>query len=227
MIELRGVGLTYRKGGKTSVALASVSLKVEKGQFLVLYGPSGSGKTSLLGVMAGLVRPTVGVVRVGARNLVESSDDGLATMRLEEVGVVFQENNLVSEFTAQENVELPLRLRGVAARRAAAEASAVLDLVGLGDLGDRRPRDLSGGQRQRVGIARAVIGGRAVLLADEPTGALDSENAASIYQIFKNLAESGVTVVVASHDAMVQNYSDRSVAVANGSVAERSSSSVH
>lgn len=227
MIELRGVGLTYRKGGKTSVALASVSLKVEKGQFLVLYGPSGSGKTSLLGVMAGLVRPTVGVVRVGARNLVESSGDGLATMRLEEVGVVFQENNLVSEFTAQENVELPLRLRGVAARRAAAEASAVLDLVGLGDLGDRRPRDLSGGQRQRVGIARAVIGGRAVLLADEPTGALDSENAASIYQIFKNLAESGVTVVVASHDAMVQNYSDRSVAVANGSVAERSSSSVH
>ena len=216
MILLRDVNLTFHRRRQEVIALKGINLSIGPGEFCVLYGPSGSGKTTLLSVIAGLIRPDSGQVLVGERDVIGSSDDQLASMRLCDVGVVFQEHNLISEFTAGENVELPLRVRGVAARQASVEAEELLRSVGLGVERESKPGELSGGQRQRVGIARALIGGRKVLLADEPTGALDTENSVNIFELFRVVANSGVTVLVASHDPRIRPYADTVVTIADG-----------
>lgn len=218
MIDLRNVSVTFPDGDETVRAVHDASFSAVPGELVVLHGVSGSGKTTLLNVMAGLQRIGEGAARVAQVDLRTADDAALALMRLQHVGVVFQENNLIREFTAAENVELPLRARGASSAAATAEARAMLEKVGLEKHARRLPRQLSGGQRQRVGIARALVGGRSLLLADEPTGALDTANSLAVFALLRGFADDGVCVVVASHDAHARAVADRSVEMADGRV---------
>lgn len=218
MIELTGATVRHVSDAETVVALNEVTVEAQEGELLVLFGPSGSGKSTLLSVIAGLQRLDDGVIVVDDQDVTAWDDEALARLRLTQVGVVFQDNNLIPEFTSSENVELPIRALGTPPTRARTEARQLLDLVGLGGLEDRMPVQLSGGQRQRVGIARALAGGRRILLADEPTGALDSENSTSVFRLLRQLADNGVTVVIASHDTSVRQYADRVVFLLDGRI---------
>ncbi len=191
-------------------------MKADAGTFTWVGGPSGSGKSTLLGVISGLLEPKSGRVCVSGIDLAGLSQDQLAGLRLNHVGVVFQENNLIKEFSAVENVELPLRAQGVEPKSAVRLAMDSLDAVGLGALANRMPAKLSGGQRQRVGIARALVGGRSVLVADEPTGSLDSANSRAVFGILREAADRGICVIVASHDLEVRDYADRSIQMRDG-----------
>lgn len=216
LIELQDVYVSYAADAETVHALRGVNLKLQPGSFTLLSGASGSGKSTLLNVLAGLQPVGTGKAFVDAIDLTGADDDELARLRLRSVGIVFQQNNLIREFTAQENVELPLRARGYSASEAATEAASHLELVGIGELSGRRPAQLSGGQQQRVGIARALVGGRAILLADEPTGALDSINSRAIFAILRSLADAGACVVVASHDPAAEAFADRTLRMSDG-----------
>ncbi|WP_199712176.1 ABC transporter ATP-binding protein [Kocuria tytonis] len=191
-----------------------------EGEFVGLLGASGSGKTTFVNVLAGLENATAGAVTVAGHDLRALGAAERARLRREDIGVVFQDNNLVQEFTARENVALPLIMGGVRRRDAHAEADDMLDVLGLEGLGGRAPRQLSGGQQQRVGIARALVGGRRVLLADEPTGALDTQNSRAIFGLFAELASTGVTVVVATHDSLIEEYADRILVLRDGRLVE-------
>ncbi|TDL45295.1 ABC transporter ATP-binding protein [Microbacterium oleivorans] len=218
MITVRGARVSFRSGDDTVDALAGVDFDASPGELVLVSGPSGSGKSTLLNVIAGLQKVESGSVQVGGADLNGLSDDDLARLRLEKVGVVFQENNLIAEFTVDENVQLPLRARRIGAQEAATLADAMLKEVGIGELGRRFPRQLSGGQRQRVGIARALVGDRSILVADEPTGALDSANSDSVFQLLRRLSDQGVCVVVASHDETAEGYADRTVQIRDGAI---------
>ncbi len=220
MIELDGVSLSYRSDGETVSVLNQVSFRAEAGTVTVLSGVSGAGKSSLLHVAAGLVVPDSGRVTVMGEQLDRLTDDARARARLVHIGVVFQESNLISEFTAAENIQVPLRARGSGRVEARAEAAKWLRRVGLDGLGSRRPSRLSGGQRQRVGIARALAGGRGVLLADEPTGALDAANSLAIFQLLREIADSGVAVVIASHDSESERFADLRIRIVDGRIHE-------
>ncbi len=225
MIRLSDVSLEYQSAVETVFALRNVDLRVDRGEFLAFTGPSGSGKTTLINVIAGLQRADTGHIAVGDVDVTGASDTQLAGMRLRHVGVIFQDDNLIREFTAEENVELPLRARGMSARESHEAAQSALDEVGVGELGGRSPLELSGGQRQRVGIARALVGGRAILLADEPTGALDTANSQTIFGLMRGLANRGVTVVAASHDLAIRDVADRVIEMQDGRVIEAVSAS--
>ncbi len=220
VIELREVSVAFQDGEEVVRAIDRVSFSASPGDFVLIGGASGSGKSTLLNAIAGLQPLDSGEATVSGVELGRAGESELARLRLERVGVVFQENNLIKEFDASENVQLPLRARGYSAARAAAEAERFLDDVGLGQLGRRRPAQLSGGQRQRVGIARALVGGRSVLLADEPTGALDSTNSRSIFQLLRSLADNGVCVVVASHDSLAEAFATRIATMRDGAMLE-------
>ena len=208
-IDTRGVSLRFTSGPDAVTALEGVTVPFRHGELVAIMGASGSGKTSLLNVVAGLEVPDEGEVRVGEVDLASLDEDARADVRLHEIGLVFQDDNLLPVLTAQENVALPLRARGWSAAEAVGEADAWLARVGLDGMGARRPAEMSGGQRQRVGIARAVAGGRRILLADEPTGALDSATTRDVLGLLRELADDGVCVVVVSHDHVVRDYADR------------------
>ena len=208
-IDTRGVSLRFTSGPDSVTALEGVTVPFRHGELVAIMGASGSGKTSLLNVVAGLEVPDEGEVRVGEVDLASLDEDARADVRLHEIGLVFQDDNLLPVLTAQENVALPLRARGWSAAEAVGEADAWLARVGLDGMGARRPAEMSGGQRQRVGIARAVAGGRRILLADEPTGALDSATTRDVLGLLRELADDGVCVVVVSHDHVVRDYADR------------------
>ncbi|MBX3116655.1 MAG: ABC transporter ATP-binding protein [Cryobacterium sp.] len=216
MVDLSDVSVEFEDAGETVHALSRVSMKADAGTFTWIGGPSGSGKSTLLGVISGLLEPKSGRVCVRGIDLAGLSQDQLADLRLKHVGVVFQENNLIKEFSAGENVELPLRAQGVEPKSAFSLAMESLGEVGLGNLANRMPAKLSGGQRQRVGIARALVGGRSVLVADEPTGSLDSANSRGVFGILREAADRGVCVIVASHDLEVRNYADRFIQMRDG-----------
>ncbi|MDO4239685.1 ABC transporter ATP-binding protein [Micrococcus sp.] len=215
-IDTRGVSLQFTSGPEVVTALAGVTVPFRHGELVAVMGASGSGKTSLLNVIAGLEVPDVGQVLVGEDDLVSLSEDARADLRLHEIGLVFQDDNLLPVLTARENVALPLRARGWAVPAAIAEADMWLGRVGLSGMEDRRPDQLSGGQRQRVGIARAVAGGRTILLADEPTGALDSATTRDVLALLRQLADDGVCVVVVSHDDVVRRYADHTWVMSDG-----------
>jgi putative ABC transport system ATP-binding protein len=206
---------------ETVWAVRDVSLTARGGEFILISGASGSGKTTLLNLIAGLDRPEQGVVRVAGIDVTSLDDTGRALLRLERVGVVFQEHRLIEEFTAVENVALPLEARGVGTGIALERAAEALLRVGLDRLGARRPDQLSGGQRQRVGIARALVGGRRVLLADEPTGSLDSKTSLEIFGLFRELCDQGVLVVLCSHDPRSASFVDRHVEMVDGELLSR------
>lgn len=221
LISLQGVGLEYQTEAERVVALADVSLELYEGDLLAVVGASGSGKTSLINVMAGLLAADQGAVTIAGKDLTPMSPNQRADVRLDDIGVVFQDHNLIPEFSALENVSLPLRARGVPTRDALLEAQERLEQVGLAEQSKRYPRQLSGGQQQRVGIARALTGGKRILLTDEPTGSLDAANSASIFALLGQLADTGVCVVVASHDPQVLDVATRRVSMIDGVLSEQ------
>ncbi len=220
--RLENVSKKFTVGEEVIVAVDAVTFEVVEGEFACIYGASGSGKTTLLNILAGIDTADSGEVSVAGHSLSRLSESARADNRLRNVGVVFQSNNLLAEFTAQENVALPLMVRGTGRAAANATARAALDSVGLAGLGERLPARMSGGQRQRVGIARALAGEQMLLIADEPTGALDSENSRALFALMRDLCEiQGAAVVLATHDPLAQEFAGSTYLMVDGVVAAR------
>jgi putative ABC transport system ATP-binding protein len=221
MLELRNVSKTYGEGAAQVRALQGVSLAVEPGAMVAVMGPSGSGKSTLLTIAGSLEDPTEGEVFVDRRPLTQMSRADKARMRRRTIGYVFQDFNLLAGLTAAENVSLPLELDGVPARKARAAGLKALAELGLADRGSHFPDQLSGGERQRVSIARAVVGERRLLLADEPSGALDSVNAEEVMRLLHAACKRGVAAVVVTHDAQLASWADRVVFLRDGRVTDQ------
>ncbi len=211
------INLVYRNGGEEFNALQDVSLTVKSGEVHLLMGPSGSGKTTLLSILAGLLTPTRGQVNLLGEEITQLSRSRLAAFRLKHLGFVFQGFNLFPALTACENVEVAFHLKGVPQARK--HAIELLDQVGLADRCNHRPQDLSGGQKQRVAIARALAGNPQIIMADEPTAALDSQNGHAIITLLRNLAKtSGRTVLIVTHDPRILDVADRVTDLEDGKV---------
>jgi putative ABC transport system ATP-binding protein len=221
VLELHGVSKTYGQGAAQVHALSEVDLSVDAGAMVAVMGPSGSGKSTLLTIAGSLEDPTSGEVLVGGAALAGMSRNGKARLRRRTVGYVFQDFNLLPGLTVAENVALPLELDGVAARKARAAGLRVLDRLGLSERASRFPDELSGGERQRVAIARAVVGERRLLLADEPSGALDSVNAEEVMRLLHEACKQGVAAVVVTHDAQLASWADRVVFLRDGRVVDQ------
>ncbi|MEU7886076.1 ABC transporter ATP-binding protein [Microbispora bryophytorum] len=217
---MTGVVRVHGEGTGAVHALRGVSLDVAAGELVAVMGPSGSGKSTLLNLAGGLDRPTEGSVRLEGRELRDLSPEQLAELRRRSAGYVFQDLNLVPSLTVAENVALPRELDGVRTAKARREALAVLKEVGLADLGDRFPDDLSGGQRQRAAIARALVGERRLLLADEPTGALDTRAGDEIIQVLRQRADAGAAVLLVTHEPRYAAWADRVVFLKDGQIAD-------
>jgi putative ABC transport system ATP-binding protein len=207
--------------GETAVtALDAVTLEVQDGELVAVMGPSGSGKSTLLTLAGGLDGPTHGTVSVGGTDLASLGDKGRARMRRTSIGYVFQDFNLIPALTAGENVALPRELDGEGARAARKAARAALDEVGIGDLAARFPDEMSGGQQQRVAIARAIVGERRLILADEPTGALDTETGEDILRLLRSRCDAGAAGVLVTHEARHAAWADRVVFLRDGVVVD-------
>ncbi|MBN1285067.1 MAG: ABC transporter ATP-binding protein [Anaerolineae bacterium] len=219
-VETENLARTYRRGAQEVHALRGVNLKLEAGRFVALKGRSGSGKTTLLNCLGGLDRPDAGTVRVFGQDLSTLGDAQLTRWRRERVGFVFQSFGLLPTLSVYENVALALRLAGARNRERHARTLYCLDLVGLGKWMHHRPYELSGGQQQRVGIARALANRPELILADEPTGELDSVTAGDILELFRRIVEQeGVTLLMTSHDARVDEYVDQILHLRDGQIA--------
>ncbi|MFI7660740.1 ABC transporter ATP-binding protein [Micromonospora parva] len=216
VLELRAVHRTHGTGPAAVHALRGVSLAVRPGELVAVMGPSGSGKSTLLALAGGLDRPTGGEVRVEGQPLGALDRRGLAQLRRRRIGYIFQQLNLLGSLSAVENVALPLELDGASGRRARALAMAALTEVGLPALGDRFPDQLSGGQQQRVAIARALVGERRLVLADEPTGALDSETGEAVLHLLRRRIDAGAAGVLVTHEARHAGWADRVVFLRDG-----------
>jgi putative ABC transport system ATP-binding protein len=219
ILETRNVEKIYGSGSLKTTAVAGVSLHVNAGEFLALVGPSGSGKTTLLSMLAALLRPTDGQILVGEQDLARLSDAERTRFRREKIGFTFQANNLLPYLTARENVELILRLNGAHDRAGQQRVLELLERLGLQDRLNNLPRQLSGGQQQRVAIARALVHNPAVVLADEPTAALDTERAHQVVQTFAELIhEQKRAGIMVTHDLRMVEYADRVVQMMDGHV---------
>jgi putative ABC transport system ATP-binding protein len=214
-LQCRGVEKRYRSESSVP-ALGGVDLDVERGEWVAIMGPSGSGKSTLLNIIAGLDTPDAGSVTVDGEEITGLPKSDRAVMRRTRVGIVLQSLNLLGDLSAVKNVELPLRLAGVRKSEARRRAERLLDLLELGDLGTRLPSQLSGGQQQRVAIARALANKPTVLLADEPTGALDRNSATEVLTVLKRAHQAGQTLIVVTHDQRVASYADRIVRMEDG-----------
>ena len=219
-IAVRELTKTYAEGATGTLALRGVDLDVHAGEVLMLMGPSGSGKTTLLSIMGCILTATSGSVRVGGREVVGLREKELPALRLQHIGFVFQGFNLFPTLTARENVELMLDLKGVPAAAAKRRAHELLDQVGLGEKHGSFPADLSGGQKQRIAIARALAGDPEIILADEPTAALDSQTGRNVMEMMSELAHKrGRAVVIVTHDSRVLSFADRIVKIEDGAIA--------
>jgi putative ABC transport system ATP-binding protein len=221
VLELRRVSKVYGEGPTQVQALRDVDLSVAAGELVAVMGPSGSGKSTLLTIAGSLEDPTSGEVLVGGAALSRMSRNDRARLRRRRIGFVFQDFNLLAGLTAAENVALPLELDGVTARTARAAGMQALEQLGLADRASRFPDELSGGERQRVAIARAVVGERRLLLADEPSGALDSVNAEAVMRLVRAACRRGVAGVVVTHDAQLASWADRVVFLRDGRVVDQ------
>jgi putative ABC transport system ATP-binding protein len=221
VLELRAVSKTYLDGADEVHALREVDLTVEQGKMVAVMGPSGSGKSTLLTIAGALETPTTGGVLVAGQPLSGMSRDDRARLRRRVIGYVFQDFNLLPGLTAAENVALPLELDGLSAGKARAAGLRALEELGLADRASRFPDQLSGGERQRVAIARAVVGDRRLVLADEPTGALDSANGEAVMRLILTACKGGVGAVVVTHDAQLAAWADRVVFIRDGRVVDR------
>jgi ABC-type lipoprotein export system ATPase subunit len=217
-VRLNGVTKTYKKGGVAQDALKNISLSIDENEAIAVMGPSGSGKSTLLQLVGGLDKPTNGTLEVFGADVNKLSDARRSKHRLQTVGFVFQQFYLQPFLSAVDNVALPMRLNSMSASKARMAAGTLLDRVGLSDKKNSRPAQLSGGEMQRVAIARALANNPKILLADEPTGNLDRENADSVIKIFKELSKDGTTVVVVTHDEKVAKEFGRVVQLENGTI---------
>jgi putative ABC transport system ATP-binding protein len=220
-LELRQVSKVYGQGAAEVHALRGVSLDVAPATMVAVMGPSGSGKSTLLTIAGSLEDPTSGQVLVAGQDLKTLSRNDKARLRRRSIGYVFQDFNLLPGLTAAENVALPLELDGTKARRAREAGLSVLTDLGLADRASNYPDQLSGGERQRVAIARAVVGDRHLLLADEPSGALDSANAEAVMRMIQSACKQGVAAVVVTHDAQLASWADRVVHIRDGRIADQ------
>jgi putative ABC transport system ATP-binding protein len=220
VLELRGVSRLHGKGETVVHALEDVSLQVEAGELVAVMGPSGSGKSTLLNLAGGLDRPTAGEVFVDGVALGPCSRRALAVLRRRRVGYVFQDLNLLPSLTAAENVALPLELDGMGAGKARRQALAALHEVDLDGYGRRFPDEMSGGQQQRVAIARALVGQRRLVLADEPTGALDTQTGEAVLRLLRSKVDAGAAGVVVTHNSQHAAWADRVVFLRDGKVVD-------
>lgn len=219
--ELRSVSKTYGRGEAAQKALSSVDFALAEGEFVMLLGASGSGKTTLLNILGLLDRPDEGDVTLDGEPTGEWSDRRRADKRNRSLGFVFQTGDLVPVLSAEQNVRLPLDIAGIGARPGSVRARAALERVGLAAFHDRLPGKLSGGQCQRVAIARALVNDPSIVVADEPTASLDTDNARNIAQVFRKLRdERGVSILVATHDARLTEYATRVVRLVDGRIVE-------
>lgn len=221
VLELRRVSKVYGEGPTEVHALADVDLSVEAGALVAVMGPSGSGKSTLLTIAGSLEEPSGGDVLVGGARLSTLARDERARLRRRSIGYVFQDFNLLGGLTAAENVTLPLELDGVAARSARVDGMEALEQLDVADKAHCFPDDLSGGERQRVAIARAIVGDRYLLLADEPTGALDSVNGEAVMRLLRAACRRGVAGVVVTHEAQLASWADRIVFLRDGRVVDQ------
>jgi putative ABC transport system ATP-binding protein len=216
-VEAQELHRVYRMGNVEVPALRGVNLKVRRGEFVVILGVSGSGKSTLLHLLGGLDRPSQGRVLVEGQDLSRLSDNQLADVRLRKIGFVFQFFNLMPQLTAQANVELPLHIAEVPAKTAQARAQELLTMVGLTERTAHRPFELSGGEQQRVAIARALANNPKIILADEPTGNLDTANGAEVIQLLRKINQTqGQTVIVVGHDLRLTTVADRVIEMRDG-----------
>ncbi len=220
VLTMTGISRVHGSGAAAVQALRGVSLTVDAGELVSVMGPSGSGKSSLLTIAGGLDKATGGTVVVGGVELGSASPKAVAQVRRRAVGYVFQDFNLVPALTAAENVALPLELDGMRRARARQAAVAALADVGLADLADRFPDDMSGGQAQRVAIARAVVGERSLILADEPTGALDTETGDSVLRMLRARVDAGAAGILVTHDARHAAWADRVIFIRDGLITD-------
>jgi len=217
-IELMDVKKIYVSDGVPTEALRGVTMAIKRGEFVAIVGPSGCGKSTLLHIVGGLDRPTSGKVIVDGIDFNKLSDDDLARVRNEKMGFVFQFYNLIPYLSVFRNVELPLIVKGIPPRERRERVLMVLDEVGLADKAYSKPTRLSGGEQQRVAIARALVNEPAIILADEPTGNLDSKNKIAIAELFKRLNEKGRTILVVTHDLEVASYAGRILYIRDGRI---------
>jgi len=219
IISLERVSRVYDMGRVSVPALDAVSLDVHQGEFVAIVGPSGSGKSTMMNILGCLDRPTHGAYRLAGTTVAELDDDGLARLRSRSIGFIFQSYNLLPRTTALDNVAAPLLYQGVGRVERARRARASLERLGLGDRVDHEPTELSGGQQQRVAVARALVTEPALILADEPTGNLDSHAGAEVIALLRELHRAGRTIVLITHDAGVASSADRQVHLRDGRIA--------
>jgi putative ABC transport system ATP-binding protein len=220
-LQLRQVSKSYGAGATEVHALSNINLAVERGSLVAVMGPSGSGKSTLLTIVGSLEEPTSGEVVIDGVALSSMSRNDKARLRRRTVGYVFQDFNLLAGLTAGENVSLPLELDGISAKKAHLAGIAALEELGLADRATHYPDELSGGERQRVAIARAIVGERTLLLADEPSGALDSTNAEAVMRMVLVACHRGVAAVVVTHDAQLASWADRVVFIRDGKIVDQ------
>ena len=219
IIDVVDVHKIYRLGSIEIYALRGVSFSVKKGEFLCIMGPSGSGKTTLLNIIGTLDKPTKGRVIVDGRDITRLRERELTEFRLRKIGFVFQFYNLIPVLTALENVELPMIFAGIPKKERKRRAEYLLRLVGLEDRMNHRPDELSGGEQQRVAIARALANNPSIILADEPTGELDTDTSRRVLDVFREVSRAeGVTVIIVTHDPIVAEYADRIIYLRDGKI---------
>ena len=222
VIDIQGITKTYVNGKLSVPVLYGIDLQVNKGEFVSIMGPSGSGKSTFMNILGCLDRPTTGSYRLNGDEVAILSDDELAFVRNKQIGFVFQSFNLLTKLTALENVALPMIYAGMDKKSRNERAAALLSSVGLGDRMDHLPSELSGGQRQRVAIARALANNPAIIMADEPTGNLDSKSTIDVMNIFRGLYEEGRTIILVTHEPEIATYASRNVVLRDGLIVEDS-----
>lgn len=222
VLEAEGLSVVHRTPAGDVTALAEATLSLLAGEFVVLSGPSGAGKTTLLHVLGGIQAPTAGSIRVGQTELTTAKESEIDAVRRAEIGFIFQSFGLIGALSARENVEIPLRIQGAAPAERDETVTRLLERVGLAEHGSQRPAELSGGQQQRVGIARALAGAPRILLADEPTGQLDSATAAAMIDLIREIAHrDGLAVLLSTHDPLVREAADRVLEIHDGTLSSQ------
>ncbi len=216
MIEMKDISKSYQVGAERLQVLTGICFEVEKGDFVAILGPSGSGKSTLMNIIGCMDKPDGGEYYLDGHAVHSYPDKKLAAFRNHEIGFVFQRYQLIAKYSVLQNVIMPLLLRGVARKEAVTQSMEQIELLGLSERLAHKPAELSGGQQQRVAIARALVGSPAILLADEPTGALDSNTGKEVLELFKRLNEMGNTIIMITHDLNVAAYAKRVVKIIDG-----------